>query len=97
VYRENENVPEVIVTCNSDSVIRSTYGRTKHALSPWPTQGDAAATTASAPETFMILKKSHALDYMSKIFRLCKFEIGGGVGDVQVLDDPLHHAELGEF
>ena len=55
------HVPEVIVTCNSDSVITSTYGRTRQALSPWPTHGDAAATTASAPETFIILKKSHAL------------------------------------
>jgi hypothetical protein len=28
---------------------------------PWPIQGDAAATTASAPETFISLKKNQAL------------------------------------
>lgn len=37
------------------------YGLTKHASSPWPTIGDEAATTASAPEMFIMLKKNHAL------------------------------------
>lgn len=44
-----------------NSCLQSTYGRTRQADSPWPTQGDAAATTASAPDTAMILKNSHAL------------------------------------
>ena len=45
--------------CISDSVIMSTKGLTKHADSPCPRKGEAAATTASAPDTF-IMWKNHA-------------------------------------
>jgi hypothetical protein len=44
----------------SDSVITSMKGLTKHADSPAPTNGEADATTASAPDTFIVLKKNHA-------------------------------------
>ena len=57
---------------------------------PWPIQGDAAATTASAPETFISLKKNQAL------FDTCKnqTEKDTSRNSSQVLDDPLHHAQI---
>lgn len=56
---------------------------------PCPTKGDAAATTASAPETFMSLKKSHALE-MSKLLFL--FEADRK--HVQFSNDPLHDTQV---
>ena len=32
-----------------------------------PTKGEAAAITASAPETFIVLKKNHALEDMIRV------------------------------
>ena len=49
-----------MIRCISDSVMISTYGLTKQADSPWPINGDAAATTASAPDIFIVLKKNQA-------------------------------------
>lgn len=43
----------------------STRGLTSQADSPWPMSGDVAATTASAPDTFMILKKNQVKTLMS--------------------------------
>jgi hypothetical protein len=44
------------------SVAKSTKGRMRQADSPCPTQGDAAATTASAPDMPIVTKKKYALE-----------------------------------
>jgi hypothetical protein len=46
--------------------------------------------TASAPDTFMVLKKNQALDDRSGSAE----KVGWKEPDVQVLDDPLHDAEV---
>ena len=53
-------------------------------------KGEAAAITASAPETFIVLKKNHALDDRIRL----EWERGSQGSDVQILDYPLHDTQV---
>ena len=84
--------PEVMARWISEVVMTLTYGLTRQADSPWPMKGDAAAITASAPDTFIVLKKNQALK-MREI--RCEGGKGRGVSDdAQVFNDPLHNTEV---
>lgn len=63
------DAPLVMNKWNSLSVAKSTKGLTRHADSPWPIQGDEAATTASAPEIFIVTKKKYALKKIAVVVR----------------------------
>ena len=55
-------------------------------------KGEAAATIASAPETFIVLKKNQALDD-----RLLAFSVDGMLENyAQALDEPLHDTHVVE-
>jgi len=57
-------------------------------------KGDAAATTASTPETPIALKKNHALHDIKKYLETIKKTRGKVEINVQTLDDPLHYPKL---
>ena len=57
--------PEHITWCSSALVRWLTNGRISIALSPCPMNGEAAATTASAPDTCMVQKKKTANFWMA--------------------------------
>ena len=55
-------------------------------------KGEAAATIASAPETFIVLKKNQALED-----RLLAFSVDGMLRNyAQALDEPLHDTHVVE-
>ena len=55
-------------------------------------KGEAAATIASAPETFIVLKKNQALED-----RLLAFSVDGMLKNyAQALDEPLHDTHVVE-
>ena len=55
-------------------------------------KGEAAATIASAPETFIVLKKNHALED-----RLLAFSVDEMLENyAQALDEPLHDTHVVE-
>ena len=60
-------------------------------VEPCPIHGDAAATTASAPETPIILKKNQALEEVPKLWTWHPLRKSW---HLQMLENPLHDAKI---